>query len=404
MGQVLVLDGGVVTGPMGSRGASVLVVNLDAGVPCPTGGVRVSLEDGGNPAVICNGTPGAQGAMGLQGAQGPQGVAGGVGPQGPVGATGATGPAGAVGPAGSQGVPGAQGPAGVAGVAGPAGPAGATGAQGLTGPQGPSGPALLLDGGALPSPSSQGFSFAGYTANLYDGNLGGITGAHAKCDLEFSGAHLCTYREFMWSAPPTSPSAVGAWLDNDAYSSSSNPNLWPRDRSSSACTNWTSNSNPSTNYSAYSFMQPTGYWSPSAYDVCQVARQLACCRSNTRWFRGYTSAKYDGNLGGILGAHAKCNAEFTRSHLCTYRELMWSGSGLAPAATGAWLDNDAYSSSSNPNLWPRDRSSSACTNWTSNSNPSTNYSAYSYLLPTGYWSPSAYDVCQVPRQLACCGD
>jgi hypothetical protein len=359
MGQVLVVDGGVVTGPMGPRGASVVVVNLDAGVLCPTGGVRVSLEDGGSPQIICNGAPGVQGPTG---------------------------------PAGAQGATGAQGPAGP------------TGLQGATGPQGPAGSALLLDGGMLPMPSAEGFSFAGYTATLYDGNLGGITGAHAKCELEFSGSHLCTYREFMWSAPASSPAAVGAWIDNDAVTSSGQPNTWPRDRSSSACNSWTSNTNPAANYSQYSYLLPTGYWSSSAFDVCPVPRQLACCRANTRWFRGYTTAKYDGNLGGVLGAHAKCNAEFARSHLCTYRELMWSGTGLAPAATGAWIDNDAVTSSGQPNTRPRDRSNSACNSWTSNTNPAANYSQYSYLLPTGFWSSSAFDVCPVPRQLACCGD
>ena len=68
-GEVLILDGGVVTGPQGKPGDSVRLMALPAGdLACPQGGVRL-IVDGGT-ATVCNGTPGSQGAAGPQGLPG----------------------------------------------------------------------------------------------------------------------------------------------------------------------------------------------------------------------------------------------------------------------------------------------------------------------------------------------
>lgn len=123
-GMVLVLDGGVLTGPAGE---SVEVEPLDAGAGCPQGGVLVRQRSDGGVVAVCHGAPGPQGA------QGPQG------PQGAQGAQGAQGPAGAQGPQGAQGPAGAQGPQGAPGMQGPAGAQGPQGAQGPAGMQGPAG-------------------------------------------------------------------------------------------------------------------------------------------------------------------------------------------------------------------------------------------------------------------------
>lgn len=64
------LDGGVVTGPQGARGASVALTALPPGGACATGGTLVSLEDGGSPQVLCNGAAGATGATGPAGTPG----------------------------------------------------------------------------------------------------------------------------------------------------------------------------------------------------------------------------------------------------------------------------------------------------------------------------------------------
>ena len=389
MGQVLVVDGGVVTGPMGPRGFSVVLASIGPGTTCTTGGVLVALEDGGSAQPVCNGLVGATGPTG------PQGATGATGPQGPTGSTGLQGPQGLQGPAGPEG------PQGPMGSTGAQGPAGATGAQGPSGPPGPPGPALLLDGGAaVPLLASEGYTFAGFTPQSYDGNLGGILGANAKCAAAFSGSHFCTKREYSWIGSPVAPSTAGAWLDESAYSSSSSPNIFPRDRQSSGlCDAWRSNGGPSewANY-----MDAQGTLASYQYNVCNVPRQLACCRSpHQGWFRGYTSALYDGNLGGIIGAHQKCAAQYPGSHFCTKREFAWAGTPVNPGIAGAWLDESAYSSSSSPNIFPRDRQSSGlCNAWRSNSGPSE---WANYMDAQGTLVSYQYNVCSVPRQLACCG-
>jgi hypothetical protein len=359
-GQVLIVDGGVVTGPQGPRGVSVLLT--DAGA-C----VIVSYEDGGAPYAICQGAPGQQGMPGLKGDPG------------------------------VQGQPGMQGTQGMPGVQGMAGP---MGLQGPSGPPGPSGPALYLDGGALPVASSDGYAFAGYTAAVYDGNLGGPIGANAKCAAEFVGSHLCTDREFMWagvSSAPASPDA-GFWMDDSRFSSQSAPNFFPRDRDYSGCQEWVSNVGAGN---FWHFWQQTGISMVDGYNVCNVPRQLACCRSpHAGWFRGYTTALYDGNLGGPIGANQKCSAQFPRSHLCTDREFMWAGTSVSSGAAGFWMDDSRFSSQSAPNFFPRDRDYSGCQEWVSNAGAGN---FWHYWQPTGISTVDGYNVCNVARQLACCG-
>ncbi|MDP2275741.1 MAG: hypothetical protein Q8K32_33640 [Archangium sp.] len=394
MGTVLVLDGGVVTGPQGVQGASVVLRSLDAGTQCARGGVVVSLEDGGSPQVVCNGLDGPQGIQGLQGIAGPTGSPGLQGP------AGVQGPPGTIGPAGPAGMTGMTGSTGAAGAPGSAGPAGAPGQTGPMGPPGPAGPALLLDGGTIPVSASEGFSFAGFTATLYDGNLGGPIGANARCAAEYANSHLCTDREFDWTGASTIPGATGFWADDAQYSSQSSPNYYARDRSGSySCNSWRSADGPG-NYAQFTDAQ--GLRASPTYNLCNVPRQLACCRSpHAAWFRGFTAQTYDGNLGGPLGANAKCSLEYPRSHLCTDREFAWAGTGVSPGAAGFWADDAQYSSQSSPNYYPRDRSGSySCNSWRSADGPG-NYAQFTD--PQGMRASPAYNLCNVRRQLACCG-
>ena len=52
-------------------------------------------------------------------------------------------------------------------------------------------------------------------------------------------------------------------------------------------------------------------------------------------FAGFTTATFTGNLGGPIGANAKCAAEFAGSHLCTEREFEWPGPRRCPARTAS---------------------------------------------------------------------
>ena len=105
-------------------------------------------EPGPQGEVGATGPQGTQGETGAAGPQGPQGTTGAIGPQGPQGTTGATGP---IGPQGLQGTTGATGPIGPIGPQGPQGTTGATGPIGPIGPQGTQG-----DIGATGSQGPQG--------------------------------------------------------------------------------------------------------------------------------------------------------------------------------------------------------------------------------------------------------
>jgi hypothetical protein len=376
-GMVLVLDGGVVTGPRGLPGASLVAEALDAGsVPCPFGGTRFTL-DAGVFTYACNGAPGAQGpagTVGPQGAQGPAGASGATGAQGPAGAAGATGPQG---PAGANGTNGSNG---------------APGTAGPQGPPGPPGPALFLDGGFA---GKEQFYFAGFTPTAFTGNLGGRVGAHAKCATAFAGSHFCHLHEYVGSNSGAPIASTGAWVD--PYDQD-----YPGMRyTSPTCAGWSSD--VMNNGSTGGLVQPSGFYGDS-YVVsgnygCQIARPLACCFATPRpTFRGFTPTAFTGNLGGRVGAHAKCAAAFSGSHFCHLDEYVSSNSGAAVAATGAWVD--PYDKD-----YPGHRyTSPTCAGWSSD--VMNNGSTGGIIQPTGFYGDS-YVVsgnygCQIARPLACC--
>ncbi len=397
-GSVLVVDGGVITGP---PGASVLVTTITAGgATCPTGGVRITQLSDGGLTNVCNGATGPQGAPGAQGAVGPAGPApsvttlavmspacptGGVmigttavcnGAQGPAGIQGAAGAIGMTGPTGMTGPIGMTGATGAPGAPGVAGPPGATGAQG------PSGAVLYLDGGVVVV-SQAPIEFVGFTATSYTGNLGGYPGANQKCAAEFSNSYFCTLPDYdAANSTLVPPSATGAWIDFARITSGA--------RANNSCTNnaaWTSNS--ASTYGAN--LNATGGYAGTV--VCAASKPLACCRGGTSpvLFRGFTSATFDGNLGGYPGAATKCQAQFAGSHLCTIADFDRSNGTVVPPSAGAWIDFDRSVSGS--------RSNNSCSNgsaWTSNS--SSTYGAN--LNVTGGYAGTV--VCSTPKHLACC--
>ena len=275
------------------------------------------------------------------------------------------------------------------------------GAPGAMGPPGTGGGSS--DGGSSFNPGgtagSEGYSFVGFTVATYTGNLGGIQGAHAKCAAEFSGAHLCTDREYevVGSATPIPP--AGAWIDYARYISSSSPSGTPRDREGSYdCAGW------KVTTGAYSGALDTfgAYIHSSANAACGTVRSLACCRSpQSAWFRGFTAQAYTGDLGGIRGAHAKCSAEFPGAHLCTDREYEQAGSAAPVPPAGAWIDYGRYISSSSPSGTPRDREGSYdCSGW------KVTTGAYSGAIDVfgSYVRSSANAACGTVRPLACCSN
>lgn len=375
-GAVLVVDGGVVVGP---PGASVVVTPITAGgAPCQYGGIRVTQVSDGGISNVCNGAPGATGPAGPVGPQGPQGasvtasplpvmsaacvtggllvafpdggsvalcngatgptgpqgVVGAQGPQGPVGMTGAAGATGATGPAGP---PGPQGPVGATGVAGSIGPAGPAG------PQGPAGSLLLPDGGLAPGLfSSELGVFVGFTSGTFTGNLGGRVGAHGLCQAQFGpSAWFCHATEFLNSSAQGAP-VGGAWIDwstseNGAAVTAGGLSAGRSATPNGSCASWTSSSTTPGTLT----VGVNGEIVNNASGVdCTQARPVACCAGPrpTR-VRGVTSMLYTGNLGGRVGANAKCLMEFGgTAHFCHAAEYQRAASSLQLPMSGAWID------------------------------------------------------------------
>lgn len=450
-GMVLVLDGGIVTGP---AGAPVVLVPLAPGSACATGGVRVTqLIDGGvvdvcngasgpSPAVsmlpnmsaqcptgglliglpdggsmpLCNGAQGSQGPQGATGSQGAQGVAGAIGPMGPAGPTGMTGagpvgPAGATGPVGPAGPQGVAGPTGMTGVAGPAGPAGATGGvgpagpqgnvgpagaagpagpTGAAGPQGPVGPAgsvLYLDGGVAVV-SAAPVQFLGFTQAVFTGAMGGLPGVAEKCRAEFTAdSYLCTMADYDLANTAAVPPTTAGAWVD--YNRNDNGT-----RSTSGCA---ANQSPWT--SAAVQFPPTA---PQVTEVgyrgladCTASKHLACCRVSRGNFRGFTAATYNGNLGGLPGAATKCRIDFPGSSLCTLADYDLSNTATRPpTAAGAWVD---YNRNANGT-----RSTSGCA---ANQSPWTSAAVQfpptaPHISAVGY---AGIADCTAVKHLACCG-
>lgn len=424
-GAVLVVDGGVVIGP---PGASVIVTPVTpGGMPCPNGGIRVTQLSDAGISHVCNGADGMNGAPGAQGAQGPigpQGVSvtasvlammspqcptGGLlitlpdggattlcngaqgpqGTQGPTGASGMQGPQGLPGPGGPQGVQGVQGPPGATGATGPAGMQGMTGLTGPAGATGPPGAVLYVDGGVVVA--ADWVTFAGFTATLYTGNLGGRVGGHAACESEFPGSHFCDENEYSRTTSDATVGLNGAWIDDYDVSQPAARGL------STICSRW---SQGTTSYEGI-LIRPDGtvgtsYVSTSNYG-CGLARPVACCFAKaTSRFRGFTPMTYTGNLGGRLGAHAICRAAFPGSHFCHEGEYGRATSSTPVPASGVWIDD--YDAAQ-----PGDRGlSTICSRW---SQGTTSYEGILIrtdgTIGTSYVSTSNYG-CGTQRPLACC--
>jgi hypothetical protein len=430
-GAVTVVDGGVLVGPAGS---AVLVTPVTAGgLPCPNGGIRVTqLSDGGithlcngfSPVVtplavlspqcatggvlisladgganaVCNGAVGATGMTGAAGATGMTGPAGAIGMTGPTGmtgpagATGMTGPAGATGMTGPAGATGMTGPAGAPGTPGAAGPAGVAGPTGPVGPMGPPGAVLYVDGGIVLTQQTEVRPvLLGYTTFTSAGNIGSRTIANARCNTEFAGTHLCNTTEFRMARSLLAiPGGVGAWLDFAYSGTTMDPDF------SVPCNNFTHAASGSYN-AAIALPNGTTTTNASAALGCGLTLPLACCTSPSyARLRGYTAFTSSGNIGSRTVANSRCNSEFSGTHLCNTTEFRLARSLLAiPGGVGAWLDFAYSGTSTDPDF------SVPCNNFTHAASGSYNAAI---ALPNGTTTTNASAAlgCGLTLPLACC--
>ena len=119
--------------------------------------------------------------------------------------------------------------------------------------------------------------------------------------------------------------------------------------------------------------------------------------ANTIAFAGYTPTAFTGNLGGFVGANAKCEAAFAGSSLCTVTDYQLANPTVSIGGVGAWIDYNRFTNG--------ERNSSACAGPTSGQAwiDSSATSAGAVVLPTGFYaSGGPAQLCNVARPLTCC--
>ena len=285
-----------------------------------------------------------------------------------------------MGPPGPQGTMGNNGPVGATGPTGLAGAPGAAGAQGPTGAPG---------SGAL---SEDGVGFAGFTVATMTGDLGGRAGAHALCQAEFAGGHLCHQAEYLLTESLVTPPANGAWLGSSIRADGNLFNaVQPTAgrNGSSGCSSWTNGINGNG-----LVVESDG---GVAVMSCSVARPVTCCNGAAKVsFDGFTAATFDGNIGGRAAAHVACDAEFPGARLCHVAQYVRAVSATPVPVGGAWMESsigeDGTTTTGGLPSAGRSRSG-GCSNWTSTvGNGAAIDDDGSFIS----------GVCNISRPLACC--
>src|SRR5262249_43978172 len=119
--------------------------------------------------------------------------------------------------------------------------------------------------------------FAGFTAALKNGNLGGRPAAHAACQAEFANSHLCHEAEYLRAAAPQSIPASGAWIDSSTVNGSTSVTGGAPQGGRytvGVCFNWTSSLNTAGGYVL------TQAGNVTSNNDCSVSHPLACCGGN----------------------------------------------------------------------------------------------------------------------------
>jgi len=291
-----------------------------AGAAGATGPTGPAGNDGAQGLTGAEGPQGPTGATGPAGAAGPTGLTGqtgATGAQGLAGSTGPTGPAGLAGAPGAQGSTGSTGPAGAAGPTGPTGQTGATGAQGLAGSTGPTGPAGLAG-----APGAQGPT--GSTGPAGAAGPTGLTGATGVQGL-------------AGSTGPTGPAGPQGATGAQGVAGSTGP------------TGAVGSAGPTGQTGLKGAPGPTGpagsieglLGTPcTAYDgklsmlefvAAKDGTVTLKCPTPSPKFIFVTSKTYTGDLGGLAGADAKCQALANASHLVGVFKAWLSDSTQSPS-------------------------------------------------------------------------
>ncbi len=119
---------------------------------------------------------------------------------------------------------------------------------------------------------------------------------------------------------------------------------------------------------------------------------------------GYTASSFNANMGTIMGMNAKCEADFSGSHACTYDEILKLGSNF-PNSVHAWIIDGSYASGTSSVFWvtkdgtnTTGTSYGTCLGWTTSTNSSS-----SYLAPYMNTNGRVYfATCNNTYKIPCC--
>ncbi len=238
---------------------------------------------------------------------------------------------------------------------------------------------------------------AGYTPTAFTGSLGGRNGANTKCSAAFANSHLCGNEEYVRATPLSAP-GLPAYIDNV------NKNGDPLDSGGFTCGAWTGVKPPGATLLQAAVVNPTtGLVSVDSNlsTACTVQRSLACCYDlNTVRFVGYTTLTYSpAAIGGVNGAHSKCDAVFSGSHFCTTSEYQKGSPKTEAVSASAYIDPVNMSDTGDRALV------GSCNRWTG---PDVGGSTVGTVvnMVTGEIGPSQRQgfnsACEAPLPLACC--
>ena len=185
------------------------------------------------------------------------------------------------------------------------------------------------------------------TSTTYNGSLGGLAGADAKCQARAGAASLggnwtawlstsavdakdripgveyrlvdnttvvCTDQSDLLDGSPD------ANIDKNEFGASSNPNVWTGTNSNgtktaSTCSDWSSTGGLGL-YGANDFPVSSMVWSFRSTDACSDSNLRLYCFEQLPYKRVFISSNTtNGNLGGLSGADASCQARAAAAHL-----------------------------------------------------------------------------------------
>ena len=189
--------------------------------------------------------------------------------------------------------------------------------------------------------------------------------------------------DFDRANPLTTPGASCAWIDSERAPSGQ--------RTQNSCSSGSLSWNLGT--SADTGTNLTAFGVASGQVACNQVKPLACCRvPSAIVFRGFTTATFNGSMGGTIGVNAKCATEFPGSSFCTVSDFDKANPLQLPGASGAWIDSNRTATGM--------RTQNSCSSGGSSWNLGTSADTGTNLIAGGVFAGQV--ACNQVKPIACC--